>query len=239
MEIIPAIDIIGGKCVRLTKGDYNQMTQYAEDPTEVARTFEAAGIRRLHVVDLDGAKAKHVVNLDTLRKITGATSLQVDFGGGVKTREDLEKVLDAGAAQVTAGSVAASAPELVAEWIREFGAQRIILGADVLDGQVMVSGWQQGSGLDLFDFLASYQRLGIQYVICTDISKDGALQGPSFDLYRKIISAFPSLKLIASGGVSSLADLEQLKQDQLFGTIVGKAYYEGRVTLAELAALQA
>lgn len=239
MEIIPAIDIIGGKCVRLTKGDYNQMTQYAEDPAEVARTFEAAGIRRLHVVDLDGAKAKHVVNLDTLRKITSATSLKVDFGGGVKTREDLEKVLEAGAAQVTAGSVAASAPELVAEWIREFGPERIILGADVLDDQVMVSGWQQGSGLDLFDFLASYQRLGIQYVICTDISKDGALQGPSFDLYRKIIAAFPALRLIASGGVSSLADLEQLKEDRLFGTIVGKAYYEGRVTLTELAALQA
>ncbi|WP_258105633.1 1-(5-phosphoribosyl)-5-[(5-phosphoribosylamino)methylideneamino]imidazole-4-carboxamide isomerase [Marinoscillum sp. MHG1-6] len=235
MDIIPAIDIIGGKCVRLTKGDYNQMKQYADNPVEVAQSFEAAGIRRLHVVDLDGAKASHVVNLEVLKNITSNTSLHVDFGGGVKTREDLEKALDAGAKQVTAGSIAAKNPELVKEWIKEYGGDKIILGADVLDEKVMVSGWQESSGLDLFEYLRDYTASGIGEVICTDISKDGALQGPSFGLYDKILSEFPKLKLIASGGVSEYDDLMKLEALDLSGTIVGKAYYEGRITLEQLA----
>lgn len=234
MHIIPAIDIIGGKCVRLTKGDYNQMTQYADDPSEVAKNFEQAGIRRLHVVDLDGAKAKHVVNLETLKAITSATDLAVDFGGGVKTRADLEKVLATGASQVTAGSIAASNREEVKNWIGEFGAEKIILGADVLDEKVMVSGWQESSGLDLMEFLAYYVALGVQYVICTDISKDGVLAGPSFELYAKIQQRFPAMKLIASGGVSGKEDLVRLKDQGLYGAIVGKAFYEGRLTLDEL-----
>lgn len=237
MEIIPAIDIIGGKCVRLTKGDYSQVTHYADDPVEVARQFEAGGIKRLHVVDLDGAKAKHVVNLEVLRKIASATSLKVDFGGGVKTREDLEKVLEAGAAQVTAGSIAVSNRAEVEKWISEFGAEKIILGADVLNGKVMVSGWQENSGEELTEFLTYYLGKGISHVICTDITKDGVLQGPSFELYQGLLRTFPGLRLIASGGVSGVNDLVRLKQDGLFGAIVGKAFYEGKVTLEELSSI--
>lgn len=235
MDIIPAIDIIGGKCVRLTKGDYAQMKKYADDPVQVAQNFENAGIKRLHVVDLDGAKASHVVNLDVLAAITSATSLHVDFGGGVKTREDLEKVLDSGAKQVTAGSIAAKNPDLVKNWIKEYGGDKIILGADVLNGKVMVSGWQESSGIDLFDYLGDYVASGIGEVICTDISKDGVLEGPSFNLYDKILSKFSSLKLIASGGVSEYDDLLKLEANDLTGTIVGKAFYEGRITLQQLA----
>ncbi len=234
MEIIPAIDIIDGQCVRLTKGDYGQVTRYSDDPAQVARDFELAGISRLHVVDLDGAKARHVVNIDTLRNITSVTGLSVDFGGGVKTREDLELVLAAGAKQVTAGSIAVSDKEEVKKWIEEFGPDKIILGADVLDGKVMVSGWQESSGEELMDFLDYYVQLGIQYVICTDISKDGVLAGPSFELYEAIQLRFPTLHLIASGGVSGKDDLIRLKRQGLYGAIVGKAFYEGRLTLEEL-----
>lgn len=234
MLIIPAIDIIDGKCVRLTKGDYNQVKEYADNPVEVAQNFEKAGIRRLHVVDLDGAKARHVVNQDTLRSIASNTNLEIDFGGGVKTREDLELVLAAGAKQVTAGSIAASNQEEVKGWIAEFGPEKIVLGADVLDEKVMVSGWQESSGLDLMEFVAYYVSLGIAYVICTDISKDGVLEGPSFGLYEKILKRFPELKLIASGGVSCKQDLVRLKAQGLYGAIVGKAFYEGRLTLEEL-----
>lgn len=237
MHIIPAIDIIGGKCVRLTKGDYNQKTEYSDNPAAIAKGFEDAGITRLHVVDLDGAKAKHVINLETLESITSTTGLTVDFGGGVKTREDLEKVLAAGAKQVTAGSIAANNREEVKSWIEEYGAEKIILGADVLDEKVMVSGWQESSDLDLMEFLAYYTELGIEYVICTDISKDGVLQGPSFELYEKIQQQFPKLKLIASGGVSGKEDLVKLKDQGLYGAIVGKAFYEGRISLQELAAI--
>ncbi|MEQ8472288.1 MAG: 1-(5-phosphoribosyl)-5-[(5-phosphoribosylamino)methylideneamino]imidazole-4-carboxamide isomerase [Marinoscillum sp.] len=237
MQIIPAIDIIGGKCVRLTKGDYNQKTEYSDNPKAVAEAFTKAGIKRLHVVDLDGAKAKHVVNLDTLRAITSVESLKVDFGGGVKTQADLDKVLAAGAAQVTAGSIAANNREEVKAWIQEYGAERIILGADVLDEQVMVSGWQESSNLDLMEYLDYYAGLGIKYVICTDISKDGVLQGPSFELYQKIMKQFPKLKLIASGGVSCKDDLVKLKDQGLYGAIVGKAFYEGRITLEELTSI--
>ncbi|MEQ8584295.1 MAG: 1-(5-phosphoribosyl)-5-[(5-phosphoribosylamino)methylideneamino]imidazole-4-carboxamide isomerase [Marinoscillum sp.] len=234
MQIIPAIDIIDGQCVRLTKGDYDQVTTYSDDPAQVARDFELAGISRLHVVDLDGAKARHVVNIDTLRNITSATGLSVDFGGGVKTREDLELVLAAGARQVTAGSIAVSDKAEVKKWIVEFGPEKIILGADVLNGKVMVSGWQESSGEELMDFLDFYVQLGIQYVICTDISKDGVLAGPSFELYEAIQERFPTLKLIASGGVSGKDDLIRLKSQGLYGAIVGKAFYEGRLTLEEL-----
>ena len=237
MHIIPAIDIIGGKCVRLTKGDYNQKKEYSDNPTAIAKAFEDAGIQRLHVVDLDGAKAKNVVNLETLQSITSSTNLIVDFGGGVKTRKDLEKVLEAGAKQVTAGSIAANNREEVKSWIEEYGAEKIILGADVLDEKVMVSGWQESSDLDLMEYLEYYLQLGIEYVICTDISKDGVLQGPSFELYQKILGEFPELKLIASGGVSGKSDLIQLKEQGLYGAIVGKAFYEGHITLEELASI--
>lgn len=234
MEIIPAIDIIDGKCVRLTKGDYNQMKQYADNPVEVAQRFESAGIRRLHVVDLDGARASHVINSKTLQDIAKNTSLHIDFGGGVKTRHDLDRVFEAGAKQVTAGSIAVKDREEVKSWIRVYGAEKIILGADVLDEKVMVTGWQESSGEDLFDFLKFYVDLGIQYVICTDIAKDGVLQGPSFDLYRKIQTTFPQINLIASGGVSGKQDLDDLNNMGLYGAIVGKAFYEGRLTLEEL-----
>lgn len=234
MEIIPAIDIIGGRCVRLTKGDYNQMKEYAEDPVAVAMRFENAGLSRLHVVDLDGARAKHVVNIDVLKAISSGTSLKVDFGGGVKTRADLEGVFDAGAAQVTAGSIAASDPEEVKQWVKEFGPEKIILGADVLDEKIMVSGWQKSTGKDLMQFIDFYHRLGIRNVICTDISKDGVLAGPAFDLYDKLLERFPDLNLIASGGVSGKEDLVRLKDAGLFGAIVGKAFYEGRLTLEEM-----
>ncbi|MFY0607766.1 MAG: 1-(5-phosphoribosyl)-5-[(5-phosphoribosylamino)methylideneamino]imidazole-4-carboxamide isomerase [Cyclobacteriaceae bacterium] len=234
MKIIPAIDIIGGNCVRLTHGDYDQMKQYSDDPLEIARRFELAGLTNLHMVDLDGAKAKHVINIDTLRKVAGHTNLHIDFGGGVKTRKDLDLVLEAGAKQVTAGSIAASDRNEVVGWIKEYGGDKIILGADVLHEKIMVSGWQKSSGEDLIDFLAFYIDQGIQSVICTDISKDGALQGPSFDLYKKIQDRFPNLNLIASGGVSNIEDLERLKSQGLYGTILGKAYYEGRVTLEQL-----
>lgn len=239
MHIIPAIDIIDGKCVRLTKGDYNQKKEYSDNPAAIAKGFEEAGIRRLHVVDLDGAKAKHVVNLPTLEAITSATSLAVDFGGGVKTREDLLKVLNAGASQVTAGSIAANNREEVKNWIAEYGPEKIILGADVLHEKVMVSGWQESSDLELMEYLAYYVDLGIEYVICTDISKDGVLAGPSFALYEKIQQQYPDLKLIASGGVSAMADLERLETQGLYGAIVGKAFYEGRISLEELASMDA
>ncbi|MBV6641491.1 MAG: 1-(5-phosphoribosyl)-5-[(5-phosphoribosylamino)methylideneamino]imidazole-4-carboxamide isomerase [Cyclobacteriaceae bacterium] len=234
MQIIPAIDLIDGKCVRLTKGDYNAVKEYNSDPLEVARQFEGAGIKRLHLVDLDGAKASHVVNIDVLRNICQNTGLQVDFGGGVKSEEDLQKVFDAGAQQVTAGSIAAKDPDKVKQWIADHGSDRIILGADVLGGKVMVSGWQKSSGLSLFEFLADYHDAGARWVICTDISKDGVMEGPSFELYREIVAQFPDINLIASGGVTTMADLESLREDNLYGAIIGKAYYEGKLSLQQL-----
>ena len=234
MLIIPAIDIIGGKCVRLTKGDYRQVKLYSDDPVAVAQDFEQAGIRRLHVVDLDGAKARHVVNIETLKAITTVTGLEVDFGGGVKTRSDLDQVFAAGARQITAGSIAASNFDEVKKWFQIHGPDKIILGADVLDEQIMVSGWRESSGLDLYEFVASYTDLGLKYVICTDISKDGVLAGPSFELYEKLMTRFPRIHLIASGGVSGKDDLAKLKAQGLYGAIVGKAFYEGRLTLEEL-----
>lgn len=233
--IIPAIDLISGKAVRLTKGDYNQKKEYSDSPVEVAKTFEQAGISNLHLVDLDGAKAQKPQNLAILKAISSETNLKVDFGGGVKSNESLEAVLEAGAQQITAGSIAAKDPELVHSWLKEFGAEKVILGADVINEKIAISGWQEDSGLDLFPFLERYMAQGVTYCICTDVSKDGMLQGPSVALYKKILKAFPSLKLIASGGVAQLSDLHELQEIGVYGTIVGKAYYEGRITLEQLA----
>lgn len=236
MKIIPAIDIIGGKAVRLTKGDYNQKKEYADNPLEVAQQFEYAGITNLHLVDLDGAKAQKPENLNVLESITSNTQLDVDFGGGVKSDESLEEVLSAGAKQVTAGSIAAKDPDLVFKWIEKYGADKIILGADVINEKIAISGWQEDSGLELMPFLKNYLDKGVEYCICTDVSKDGMLQGPSFNLYNRIQAQFPDLKLIASGGVSNMEDLERLREQRVYGAIVGKAYYEGRITLEELGA---
>lgn len=238
MKIIPAIDIIEGKAVRLTQGDYAQKTEYADDPALVAKQFEAAGITHLHVVDLEGAKASKPVNLETLRGITNGTGLTVDFGGGVKSNESIELAFEAGAHQITAGSIAVKDKALVQAWIKEYGAEKVILGADVKDEKIAINGWQEDSGIDLFEFLEEYVAMGIVYCICTDVSKDGLLQGPSFDLYDKIQKQFPDLKLIASGGVSCLDDLERLDKMGVYGTIVGKAYYEGRISLKELASFE-
>ncbi len=237
MHIIPAIDLIGGKCVRLTQGDYAQQTIYHENPLEMAQQFEAAGLKRLHLVDLDGARQKRIVNHAVLAQIAQHTRLHIDFGGGVQTDADLQLAFDCGAAQVTAGSVAVRNPALVDQWLASFGPERIILGADVRNRQIAVGGWQETTSLDLFSFLADYVQRGIRYVICTDVAKDGLLQGPASELYEEILQRFPDLQLIASGGVSNLADLIALGSLHLSGAIVGKAIYEGRVTLAELANL--
>lgn len=238
MKIIPAIDIIGGKAVRLTQGDYNQKTEYNNDPLAVAQAFESAGIDRLHVVDLEGAKASKPTNLSVLEAISKGTELKIDFGGGVKSNASIQEVLEAGAHQVTAGSIAVKDKSLVKEWVAQYGPETIILGADVQNEKIAINGWQEDSGIDLFEFLSEYVELGISYCICTDVSKDGLLQGPSFGLYKKIMEVFPSLKLIASGGVSSMEDLDRLEQMGTYGTIVGKAYYEGRISLEELASFK-
>jgi len=234
MHIIPAIDIIGGNCVRLEKGDYSKQKTYDTDPLAVARSFEEVGIERLHLVDLDGAKSKHVVNLDTLESISQNTNLKVDFGGGVKSDADVEKVFAAGAQQVTGGSIAARDKDLFLSWVQRYGAEKIILGADVLDKKVMVSGWQEGTSLELDEFLTFYLDRGLQYVICTDISKDGMLAGPALDLYHDILAKYPTVKLIASGGVSHMEDLHKLRDLGLFGAIVGKAIYENKITLEDI-----
>ena len=237
MRIIPAIDIIDGKCVRLSQGDYAQKTVYNENPLEVAKQFEDAGLKYLHLVDLDGAKAKKVVNWQVLGSITSQTDLYVDFGGGIRTKEDVKTVLNAGAKQITAGSIAVKERERVLQWMAEFGAEKIILGADAKNGRIATHGWLDDSGLDVIEFISDYQKEGIDYVVCTDISKDGMLQGPSIDLYKQILQANSGLKLIASGGVSSLEDLINLKGIGCEAAIVGKAIYEGKVTLKGLSEL--
>ncbi len=235
MQIIPAIDLIGGKCVRLSQGDYSSKKEYHDDPLEMAKRFEVAGVQRLHLVDLDGAKAKKIVNGAVLERISQGTSLQVDFGGGIQADEEIERAFALGAQQVTGGSIAVKNPELFKSWIKSYGAEKIILGADAKDRKIAVGGWEETTSVDLIPFIQSYVELGIQYVICTDVAKDGLLQGPSVELYRDILQEIPGLKLIASGGVSSVKDLEELEKIGVYGTIVGKAYYEGRVTLEELA----
>lgn len=234
IEIIPAIDIIDGKCVRLSQGDYNQKTIYNENPLEVALMFEDAGLRRLHLVDLDGAKAKQIINYKVLETIASKTSLVIDFGGGLKSDEDLKVAFESGATMVTGGSIAVKEPEVFIRWIEEYGAERIILGADAKDGKIAVSGWQEDSSLEIIPFILSFTERGITKVISTDISKDGMLQGPSFDLYLSVLNEFPSLYLIASGGIAEIGDIYCLAEMGVPGVITGKAIYEGKITLKEL-----
>ncbi len=234
IELIPAIDIIDGKCVRLTKGDYDQKTGYNEDPVAQAREFEALGFKRLHVVDLDGAKSKHIVNDAVLRAITSSTSLVVDFGGGIKTDEDCEKAFAAGARMITAGSIAVTDPARVKAWMQRFGADKIILGADARNGKISINGWKEDSAEDLLPFLERWAGAGVKNVLCTDISKDGTLQGPAIELYKTIMARFPQLHLIASGGVSSSDDLKALDAAGIPAAVFGKAWYEGRIKMEEL-----
>ncbi|HOR80628.1 MAG TPA: 1-(5-phosphoribosyl)-5-[(5-phosphoribosylamino)methylideneamino]imidazole-4-carboxamide isomerase [Sphaerochaeta sp.] len=235
MDLIPAIDLIEGKVVRLAQGDYDQKTIYSSNPLEVAKAFEDHGIRRLHVVDLEGAKGGGIVNLETLETLARNTALIIDFGGGIKKEEDLRQAFDAGARYVTVGSIAVTEPALVKEWIQRFGSDRLILGADSKGGIIRTHGWLKESGLDVQSFIESYLHEGLDTVICTDIAKDGMLSGPSYELYGKLLGAMPSLKLIASGGVSSIRDLERLRDLGMDGAIIGRALYEGTITLDELA----
>jgi phosphoribosylformimino-5-aminoimidazole carboxamide ribotide isomerase len=234
MKIILAIDIIDGKCVRLTQGDYAQKKTYNENPLEVAKQFAGSGITHLHVVDLDGAKGGKIINHKVLQEITSNTKLKVDFGGGIKSDADIELAFASGANQITAGSIAVKDKAKVTEWIAKYGAEKIILGADVKNETIAISGWQESGNINLYDFLDEYIALGIQYVICTDIAKDGMLQGPSLLLYSDMLKRYPKLKLIASGGVAEFEDLLKLEDMGLYGAIVGKAFYEGKITLDEL-----
>lgn len=234
IELIPAIDLIEGKCVRLTKGDYDQKTIYNDNPVEVARQFEQLGFKRLHVVDLDGAKSRHIVNDHVLRAITSETSLTVDFGGGIKTQADIEKAFDAGAAMVTVGSIAVTKPELFIAWMEQFGAERMILGADVRNGMVSINGWKEDSAQELLPFLRFYVEQGVRNVLCTEISKDGTLQGPATELYQQVMAAYPQLHLIASGGVSSTEDIYALDRAGIPAVVFGKAFYEGRIDVQQL-----
>jgi len=251
MRIIPAIDLIDGKCVRLTRGDYSTRKVYSADPLEVAQSFEDAGIRYLHLVDLDGARTSHIVNHRILEQIAGKTTLKVDFGGGLKSDEDVHTAFESGAAQVTGGSIAASQPERFISWLEKYGPDKIILGADARDGFIAVSGWEKATQQKLLPYILNYQKKGIRYVVCTDISKDGMLEGPSLDLYRKILKRTtvvetqigmsgvedierPGIKLIASGGVTTLQDLLDLKKAGCDGAIIGKALYEGKIRLEDL-----
>lgn len=234
IELIPAIDIIDGKCVRLTKGDYTTTKVYNEDPLEVALEIEAHGLQRLHVVDLDGAKSKHVINYRTLDRIASHTSLIIDFGGGIKSDEDLTIAFENGAQMVTIGSVASQKPELFLKWMEQYGGERMILGADTRDGLISVNGWQEESTQELLPYLGEYIKHGVKNVLCTDIHKDGMLQGPSVTLYQEIMEAYPTLHLIASGGVSSMEDISQLNETGIPAVVFGKALYEGRFTLKQL-----
>jgi len=234
ITIIPAIDLIDAKCVRLSQGDYNQKTVYNENPLEVAKMFEDAGITRLHLVDLDGAKAKHIVNHKVLELISSKTKLIIDFGGGLKTDEDLRIAFESGAQMVTGGSIAVKDPSTFESWITKFGAGKIILGADALNGKIAVSGWQEDSGEDILPFIKNYVEKGILQVISTDISRDGMLTGPSFELYNEIMNEFPSLELIASGGIATMDDIFKLNEMGIPGVITGKAIYEGRISLKEI-----
>lgn len=234
IELIPAIDIIDGRCVRLTKGDYEQKTIYSDSPVDIAKKMEAIGFKRLHVVDLDGAKSRHIVNTAALQSIATTTSLTVDFGGGIKTDHDIETAFGNGASMVTIGSIAATNPELLDTWIERYGADRIILGADVRDGRISINGWKEDSELELLHFLDRYVKRGIRNVLCTDISRDGTLTGPAIPLYKDIMKAFPELHLIASGGVSCMEDIEKLDEAGIPAVVFGKAIYEGRIDMKKL-----
>jgi len=234
IEIIPAIDIIEGKCVRLSQGDYLQKTIYNEDPLEVAQMFEAAGLKRLHLVDLDGAKAHHIVNQKVLERIATHTKLIIDFGGGLKSDEDLKIAFESGASMVTGGSIAVKSPEIFLSWIEKYGNEKIILGADAKDEKISVSGWQEDTGTDIYSFIKSWCTKGINKIISTDISRDGMLTGPSTLLYKSMLQSFPDIYLIASGGVSSMADILELQDADIPAVIIGKAIYEGRITMKEI-----
>lgn len=234
MQIIPAIDIIDGKCVRLTEGDYSQKKIYNENPLEVAKEFEAAGLMRLHLVDLDGAKAGAVKNWKVLESIAGKTSLVIDFGGGIKKEEDVNIVFNSGAELATVGSIAVKEEEKFVSWLKQYGAEKFLLGADVKDEKIAVAGWLETTDIWIYDFIEKYINHGVQQIFCTDVSKDGRLEGPSIELYKNILTKFPQLHFIASGGVSSMDDLFALQNIGCNGVIVGKAIYEGRITLNEL-----
>jgi phosphoribosylformimino-5-aminoimidazole carboxamide ribotide isomerase len=231
MIIIPAIDVIQGKCVRLTKGDYDRKIVYNDNPVEVAKQFEGAGIKRLHIVDLDGAKAGSIINLKVLENIAAATDLVIDFGGGVKTIQDVSNIFNAGAAMVTIGSLAVKQPAILEEWLMEFGTEKFLIGADVLDGKIKISGWLEDGGVNIFDFIGNMLGLGVTNIFCTDISKDGVMEGPSVELYKTILAQHPEINLIASGGVSVINDILLLDELGCTGAIVGKAIYEGKVPL--------
>ena len=233
IELIPAIDIIAGKCVRLTKGDYDQKTEYGE-PLEMAREFERIGFKRLHMVDLDGAKSKHIVNSKVLTQVTSETSLEVDFGGGIKTHTDIEAAFDAGAQMVTVGSIAVTQPNLFTWWLQKYGPDRMILGADVRNGKISINGWKEDSEEDLLPFLKKYVAAGVKNVLCTEISKDGTLGGPAFELYADVMKKYPDLHLIASGGVSCIEDIKALEAIGVPAVVFGKAIYEGKINLREL-----
>lgn len=236
IELIPAIDVIDGKCVRLSQGDYQSKKVYNENPVEVAKMFEAHGIHRLHVVDLDGAASKHVVNYKVLEALTGQTSLVIDFGGGIKSDEDLHIAFESGAQMVTLGSIAVKEPNTFNRWMEVYGSERIILGADAKDGKIAVNGWLECSRLELMPFLDDYIKKGVAKVLCTDISRDGMLNGPSLELYKQIMEAHPDLHLIASGGISGMKDIEALNEAGIPAVVFGKAFYEGRITLQDLKA---
>ena len=234
IELIPAIDLINGQCVRLTKGDYEQKKVYDNNPAEVAKQFEELGFKRLHVVDLDGAKSKHIVNDKVLRAITSQTSLVVDFGGGIKSEEDIEKAFSAGASMVTVGSVAITNPALFMQWVDKYGADKLILGADVRNGMISINGWKEDSAEELMPFLKQYVDKGVKNVLCTEISKDGTLQGPAIELYKEVMAAYPGLHLIASGGVSCNQDITELEAAGIPAVVFGKAFYEGKIKVEEL-----
>ena len=234
IQLIPAIDILGGKCVRLTKGDYDQKVVYDDNPADQARRFEDMGFKRLHVVDLDGAKSKHIVNSRVLRDITSHTRMVVDFGGGIKTDEDIDIAFQAGAEMVTVGSIAASNPDLFMSWLHRYGADRLILGADTRNGEISINGWRENSGLDLIPFLRNYVDEGIKNVLCTEISRDGTLEGPAVNLYKNIMEHYPHLHLIASGGVGSADDIIALEKAGIPAVVFGKAWYEGRIDMKRL-----
>jgi phosphoribosylformimino-5-aminoimidazole carboxamide ribotide isomerase len=236
ITIIPAIDLIDAKCVRLSQGDYNQKTVYNENPLEVAKMFEDAGIKRLHLVDLDGAKAKHIVNFKILETIASKTNLVIDFGGGLKSDHDLRIAFESGATMVTGGSIAVKDRSTFESWITKFGGEKIILGADAKDRKIAVSGWQEDSNEEIIPFIRSYTEKGISKVISTDIARDGMLTGPSIDLYKEILSNFPSLELIASGGIATMRDIYELDEMGVPGVITGKAIYENRISLKEIEA---
>ncbi|VAX20083.1 Phosphoribosylformimino-5-aminoimidazole carboxamide ribotide isomerase [hydrothermal vent metagenome] len=234
IRIIPAIDIIDGKCVRLTKGDYTQKIVYNENPVEVAKEFESMGIQFLHLVDLDGAKAKHIVNWNVLESISKKTNLIIDFGGGIRSGKDLQIAFENGASKITAGSVAVKSKETVIGWLNEYGSEKIILGADTMNGMISINAWADETELTLIEFIKDYYELGFRETIVTDISKDGVLTGPAFEMYKNIKKKVPGISLIASGGVSNISDVEKLNKMKIDGVIIGKAIYEGRIKLDEL-----